>query len=142
MSRIINPDSIGRHRNYLVKTITLTLRTLGKKEIPDDDARDMIAFIAIALEEISKSIDVSVTAWEKRGYWVKADRFRMEWDWTGHYGHLFKDAALSEDWKSIAALAPKIMDRLPAVKISENHRMGAPWSGAWKALGLKRSMRD
>ena len=42
--------------------------------------------MVLALEEIAVSIDVSVQAWEKRDYWVKADRFRMEWEWAGALG--------------------------------------------------------
>ncbi len=37
----------------------------------------------LALEEINSNIDKSVEAWEKRGYWVKADKFRLDWEWSG-----------------------------------------------------------
>ena len=38
------------------------------------------------LEAIDESIEQSVAAWEKRGYWLKADRFRQEWRWAGDLG--------------------------------------------------------
>jgi hypothetical protein len=50
---------------------------------PDHETKDMVAFIILALKEISSGIDQSVAAWEKRGYWVKADKYRLEWQWAG-----------------------------------------------------------
>jgi hypothetical protein len=40
--------------------------------------KDLVAFIVLSLQEINNTIDSSVEAWEKRGYWIKADRFRMD----------------------------------------------------------------
>src|SRR3954468_10908821 len=82
MSRIINPDSAGKERTQLTKGIILSIRELAKQADPGPESRDMAAFIALALTVISESIDISVAAWEKRGYWVKADKFRMEWLWA------------------------------------------------------------
>ena len=41
-------------------------------------------------------IDSSVAAWEKRGYWVKADRFRMEWAWAGSLAEKMRTAMRKE----------------------------------------------
>ena len=78
MSRVINPDSAGKERTRLTKAIVISIRELAKQTEPGAKARDLAAFIALALLTIAEGIDVSVAAWEKRDYWVKADRFRME----------------------------------------------------------------
>ncbi len=134
MSRVINPDSAGKDRTRLSKSIVLTLRELAKLNEPTPEARDMAAFLALALEEIAASIDASVAAWEKRGYWVKADRFRMEWLWAGQMAAKMRAAVLSEDWAAIAMQLPAIAQKLSKVQVPAAHRLGRPWVGAWQKL--------
>ena len=83
---------------------------------------------------ISDGIDVSVAAWEKRGYWVKADRFRMDWMWTGQYADKMKVAIFTDDWGTIAMLMPQIAQKFSKIEVSKNHRLGRPWEGALKQL--------
>jgi hypothetical protein len=98
------------------------------------EARDLAAFIALALQTIADGIDVSVAAWEKRDYWVKADRFRMEWAWAAPVGEKMRVAVLNEDWGNVAMLSAQIAQKLQKVKVSEKHRMGQPWVGAWEQI--------
>ncbi len=134
MSRVINPDSAGKDRNRLTKSIVLAVRELARQNAPGQESRDLAAFIALALQSISDGIDVSVAAWEKRGYWVKADRFRMDWMWTGLLAAKMKQALLTDDWAGIAMLLPQIASHLGKVEVSVNHRLGTPWTGSWRAL--------
>lgn len=134
MSRVINPDSAGKERTRLTKAIVITIRELARQTSPGKDARDQAAFIALALQTIAEGIDVSVAAWEKRNYWIKADRFRMEWAWAGQLGNKMKSAVLEDDWASVAMLSAQIGERLNKIKVSENHRMGRPWVGAYQNL--------
>jgi hypothetical protein len=134
MSRVINPDSAGKERTRLTKAIVIAIRELAKQNEPNSEARDMAAFIALALKTIAEGIDVSVAAWEKRDYWIKADRFRMEWAWAGPIGEKMKTAVLNDDWGSMALLAAQIAQKLQKAKVSEKHRMGTPWVGAFKQL--------
>ena len=134
MSRVINPDSAGKERTRLTKAIVIAIRELARQSEPTTEVKDQAAFIALALQTIADGIDVSVAAWEKRDYWVKADRFRMEWAWAGQVGEKMKTAVLNEDWGNIAILSAQIAQKLQKIKASENHRMGKPWVGAWKQL--------
>jgi hypothetical protein len=134
MSRVINPNAAGKERTRLTKAIVITIRELAKQSEPGNAARDMAAFIALALQTIADGIDVSVAAWEKRDYWVKADRFRMEWAWAGQLGEKMKTAVLEDDWAGVAMLSAQIAQKLQKVKVSERHRMGTPWVGAWDEL--------
>jgi len=134
LSRIINPDSAGKERTRLTKAVVLAIRELAQQSGPGPESRDLAAFIALALFVVSETIDVSVAAWEKRGYWVKADRFRMEWGWAGRYADQMRQALLAEDWTSVAQLAAQIAQKLNKVVVSPRHRLGHPWLGAWEEL--------
>jgi hypothetical protein len=137
MSRVINPESAGKDRTRLTKAIVLAIRELAKQTDINKEAHDMAAFIAIALQSIAEGIDISVAAWEKRDYWVKADRFRMEWAWAGPSSAKMKTAVLEGDWAGVAMLSAQIAGKLGKVKVSDNHRMGQPWTGAFRQLSVK-----
>lgn len=134
MSRIYNPDNAGKQRTRLSKEVVLALRELMKQDSPDEASRDLAAFVAIALSQIQKTVEQSVVAWEKRGYWLKADRFRLDWEWSSVLGERMRDAILHDDWHTVALTAAQIGQKLMAVKIPERHRLGKPWVGAWKQL--------
>jgi aldehyde:ferredoxin oxidoreductase len=134
LSRIINLESAGKERTRLTKAIVLAVRELAQITEPGAEARDLAAFIAMALTIVAETIDVSVAAWEKRGYWVKADKFRMEWAWAGKLAEKMRDAILAEDWTGIAQAATSIAGRLSRITIPAGHRLGRPWVGAWNKL--------
>lgn len=140
MSRVINPDSVGKERTRLSKSIVLCIRELAKQANVSEETKDQAAFISLALESISDGIDASVVAWEKRDYWVKADKFRMEWMWAGQTAAKLKEAVLGDDWSTIAMLLPQIASKFSKVVVSDNHRLGKPWTGAYKLLALHQKL--
>jgi len=137
LGRVIKTNSIGTERNRLAKSVVLAIRELMKQTKPDDLTRDLAAYIILALAAISDTIEVSVSAWEKRGYWVKADRFRLEWQWSETYSQKMRTALFVEDWPIVAATAVQIADKLSRIKVSEKHRLGTPWEGAWQQLSTE-----
>lgn len=134
MSRVINPESAGKERTRLIKAIVLAVRELAKQSQATQEAKDLAAFISLALKTIYEGIEVSVIAWEKRDYWVKADKFRMEWMWAGQYSEKMKKAVLSDDWGTVAAVSMQIAQKFSKIVVSDNHRLGKPWVGAFKEL--------
>lgn len=140
MSRVINPDSVGKERTRLTKSIVLCIRELAKQANVTPEAKDLAAYIALALQAISDGIDTSVAAWEKRDYWVKADKFRMEWLWAGQLAAKMKTAVLTDDWATIATLMPQIATRFNKIEVSDNHRLGKPWVGAYTLLAFHRKI--
>jgi len=140
LSRVINPDSAGKERTRLTKCIVLCIRELARQSSVTSESKDQAAFIALALQSISDGIDVSVAAWEKRDYWVKADKFRMEWMWAGQYAQKMKDAVLGDDWATIAMLMPTIAQKFNKTVVSDNHRLGKPWTNAYKLLALHQKL--
>lgn len=139
MSRIINNDSAGKRRATLVKGIALAIRELSRQQSTGPEARDLAAFIVLALKEISAGIDPSVAAWEKRGYWVKADRFRLEWAWSGPTASRLEKALTTDDWATVAELAARTAGKVSNIQISEHHRLGKPWVGAFQRLKIATS---
>jgi hypothetical protein len=137
MSRVINPDSAGKQRTKLSKSIVLALRQLARQSDTGGETRDLAAFISVALEAISQGIDASVAAWEKRGYWVKADKFRMDWAWAGPISEKMRSAIAADDWATVAMLAAQVAEKLNRVQVTDNHRLGKPWDGAYERLREK-----
>ena len=140
MSRVINPDSVGKERTRLTTSIVLCIRELAKQSDVTAETKDQAAYIALALQAIADGIDVSVAAWEKRDYWVKADKFRMEWMWAGQVAAKMKTAVLSDDWATIAMLMPQIAQRFNKIEVSDNHRLGKPWASAYQLLAFHRKL--
>lgn len=140
MARLIKTGSAGKDRILLEKGIILAIRELAKQSGMDDTTRDLLAYIALSLKAIGETIDESVAAWEKRDYWLKADRYRMEWAWAGNCGNEMKQAILTEDWAAVAMITAKVTQKLSKVKIAERNRLGSPWTGSFQMLkGLNQS---
>lgn len=48
-----------------------------------------------------------------------------------------RTATLEEEWSTVAMTAAQIAEKLKNVTVSERHRMGTPWIGAWDKLRLQ-----
>jgi hypothetical protein len=80
-------------RNQRLRQILFALKWLeSNSTVSSELIFDVAAYISISLTDIFNTIDISVTAWEKKGYWVKADKFRMDWLWTINYSEKLRDA--------------------------------------------------
>jgi hypothetical protein len=134
LSRVIHIESAGKDRTLLSRHILLAIRELGQSNDDLVKSRDLVAFIILALGQIAQTIDSSVAAWEKRGYWVKADRFRMEWGWTQvKSDQLYKDLQ-NQNWDAIVKQVILITQKLAAVKLPARKSVIEPWKDAYKLL--------
>jgi hypothetical protein len=131
LSRVIKIETAAKDRTRLTRSVVLALRELMRQTQADNHSRDLAAYIALTLVEIHETIDVSVAAWEKRGYWVKAERFRIEWEWTRTLAEKLSRAIFDDDWAMIAVIAAQIAQKLMKVNVPVRHRLGTPWAGAW-----------
>lgn len=134
MSRVIHTDSAAKERTQLLRSVVLALRELMRQSEPDAATRDLAAYLALALNAIAETVEASVLPWEKRDYWIKADRFRMEWSWTRHAAAALRQAVLAEDWGTVAQTAAQVTVKVSAVKVPERHKLGTPWVGAYDKL--------
>jgi hypothetical protein len=131
---VINPESAGKRRNLMLRGVVLALRELTLQQAVSDPTRDLAAYVVLSLRAVADTIDGSVEAWEKRGYWLKADKFRLEWAWTDELATSMEQALVKDDWQTIAIDAAQIAQKLNGVKLPKHHRLGTPWEGAWKKL--------
>ena len=132
MSRVISTQNLGTVRNRLSKSIVISLRELFKKQSQDSESRDLVAYIVIALKEINETVEAAVIPWEKRGYWVKTDKFRLEWGWALKSAERLRKSLNNSDWTEIVSQLVEVGLKLNKVNVSENHRMGKPWMGAYE----------
>ncbi len=139
MSRIINMEGAGKERTRLSRSAVLALRELMRQSQADSLTRDLAAYLALVLDEITETIDPTVAAWEKRGYWLKADRFRLEWEWCKRSSERLSRAVIQEDWVEVAQEAAQVAMRLNSIKLPVRHRLGTPWVGAWDRLKSRQT---
>lgn len=139
MGRVINPETAGKERAQLSRAVVIALRELMQKTTVDGETRDLAAFIGLALAAIHQTIDSTVAPWEKRDYWIKADRFRMEWRWAESLGAAMRQAVLAEDWEGVARAAAQVLVKVKDVKVPQRHRVGEPWIGAYEKLYVQKT---
>lgn len=142
MSRVIQTDGVGKQRQTLVRALALAVRELMHRGMIDAQTRDLVAFLVLAMEKIAQNIDETVKAWEKRGYWLKADRFRLDWEWTQMLSQQLRKAIADEDWDFVARLVGEIAGKVSHVEVPVHHRLGTPWNGAWDKLKVKLLTRE
>jgi hypothetical protein len=132
LSRIINPENAGKERKLLLRGIALAMRDLSMDKGLNTESYDKSAFIIMALGKIEKTVETSVEAWERRGYWIKADKFRIEWSWAGKLAGKLRTAIMDGDWEKTTFLAASIQEKLHNISIPARFSLGTPWKGAWE----------
>jgi len=134
MSRIIQTDGVGKRRQRLLQMLGAALREMLTQTRPDARTLDLAAFIAELLGAVDATIEETTTPWEKRGYWVKADRFRMEWRWVRQLRERMEEAVRAQDWEAIADAAAKIFGRIGHVRVPKRLKLDNAWEGAYQRL--------
>ena len=137
MARVVRTQSIGTQRTRLSKSIVLSIREIHKKQKFDQEVKELVAYMIIAMIAVDATVEESVAPWEKRGYWVKADRFRMDWSWAKNYPSKLRKELNDNNWDEIIPVLIKIGMKLNKIEVSEKHRMGKPWIGAWDEYILR-----
>ena len=137
MSRLIQAEGVGKVRDRIVRSIVLAMRELAAHQKADDHARDLVAYIAMALEQIDATIDETCSAWEKRDYWIKADQFRMQWAWTKPVSEKMRTIALHERCSDLVRVIPELAKNLGDVTLPQRNTLGEPWIGAYVKMREK-----
>ena len=134
MSRIVSVDSTGTERQRLRRTIAEALHRLMAKSELDEEARDLAALIVLALREIDVGIDRSASAWEKRGYFVKADRLRRDWEWAPRAADRMANLISGGDWARLPVVLARIAPRFADIHVAKLTRSPRTWRGAYRKL--------
>jgi hypothetical protein len=134
MSRVISVDGPGKVRNQHRRTIAEALRRLSQKPQFDDEVRDLAAIIVFCLHGIADTIDRTTEAWEKRDYYLKADRFREEWRWLDPMADELSGVIYEERWDELPLTLTRLMPYFADVKIRKMTRKSSLWQGAYEKL--------
>jgi hypothetical protein len=142
LSRIIQTaGSPTTQRNRLRRTIAEALRRLMEKPAFDAESRDLTALIVFSLREIATNINQSAEAWEKRDYYIKADRFRREWEWVGPMERLLATALLYDQQDELPLLFAQLVARFQDVSVNKLTRGSRLWEGAYERLRAEQKGR-
>lgn len=134
MSRVINTNSPTKIRNRCRRTIAELLRSLSKKSEIDSEAQDMAATIVYSLRDIHNGTEQTVQAWEKRGYWMKAERFIREWEWAQGAAVNLEDVLRHEAWDLLPGLMVELYPRFMDIQVKTMTRKPADWQGRYAKL--------
>jgi len=134
MSRVINPNTPGKLRSNLMRTAAEVIRRLSVKHKVDDEARDMVALLVYCFREIDAGIDDSVRAWEKRNYWVKAEKFRLRWSWVRQAASDLEGIVRSDSWDRLPGVLVELLPEFQDIKIARFTRKPSLWQGTYQRL--------
>ncbi|MCO5193603.1 MAG: hypothetical protein M9928_11740 [Anaerolineae bacterium] len=134
MSRVINTNNPTKLRNRNRRTIAEMLWQLSRKDGLDEEAHDMAATVVFSLIEIHNGVMQSAEAWEKRGYWIKAERFISEWAWAQEMAANLDDVLRHEAWDLLPGLLMELFPRFDDIEIKSLTRKPDEWRGAYRRL--------
>lgn len=134
MGRLITIDSTGTARQRLRRTIAEALRHLMAKPQLDEEARDLAALIVFALREIGEGVERSATVWDKRHYYIKADRLRADWEWADKTAERMAGLIRVGDWVRLPVVLADLVPRFADVTVNKATRSKALWTGAYRRL--------
>jgi hypothetical protein len=134
MSRVVHVDSPGKRRNQARRSIAEILRILSRKSAIDEEAKDMAAMLVYYLQEIKETVDESANAWEKRGYWMKVERFVRDWEWIPALTADIDDVIRHEAWDLLPELMAELSPHFDDIQIKNLTRNPEAWRGAYRKL--------
>jgi hypothetical protein len=137
MSRVVRVRSLAAQRRSLLKALASALGRWRQTPGPDaSERRDLAAFCLEQLHGLEALTETTTSAWEKRGYWMKADRYRMEWRWVAEAQRLVLEAATLLPPMPL----PAPLDELWQSRLAVHFPHRAPRTPAWQ--GASSAHRD
>jgi hypothetical protein len=94
----------------------------------------MLATIVYSLRSIDATIAVTTDAWEKRDYYLKADKFRLEWEWAAPAAERLEDLLLARTWDRLPQEIMTLVPRFADVSIAKFTRTPDTWQGMYRQL--------
>ncbi|MCS6907468.1 MAG: hypothetical protein RML93_06255 [Anaerolineales bacterium] len=101
-------------------------------ERKDEKLLNIASFIALSLDEIENSVQQTSAAWEKKGYWVKADHFYQEWSWVGEAKRRLINAVRQSDLSEIDCVLRELARHVRLSKEGVKAKRGIDYSDALK----------
>jgi hypothetical protein len=118
----------------LRRTIAEALRRLARKSTFDQESQDLAALIVFSLRRLSEGVEQTTTAWEKRDYFLKADRFRLKWEWVDDTAYELESALLLGQWERVPQILATLFPRFGDITVARYTRSSALWDGCYQRL--------
>jgi hypothetical protein len=134
MGRVISIEAPGKIRNQHRRTVAEALRRLSQKSQLDDEAKDLAALIVLSLHGIAGTVDRTIEAWEKRDYYLKAERFREKWRWLEPTTDELSAVIYEGRWEQLPAVLAQLMPHFADIRIKQMTRKPGLWRGAYERL--------
>jgi hypothetical protein len=134
MSRLISTKTPGKIRHHHRRTIAEALRRLAKKPRFDDESKDLAALIVLSLHAIADTVERTINAWEKRDYWVKAERFRQDWRWVEPLTERLSRVIYEEQWDEFPNVLMELMPYFSDIQVKRMTRQPSLWRGAYQTF--------
>jgi hypothetical protein len=134
MSRVININGPGKQRHWYRRTIAEALRRLTSKSELDAEARDLASLIVFGLRGIGETVERTVEAWEKRNYYLKADRFQMQWEWAEQAADEMTATIKSGEWMNLPTQLGELMPHFADIRVARLTRKPEIWEGCYRRL--------
>ncbi len=134
MARVINTNSPGKRRNAHMRTIAEILRHLSQKREVNQQTKDMVAMLVFCLRGVDATVEESISAWEKRGYWKKADDFQQKWWWSSLMADAIEKLLRDGNWDQIPEIMIKLYPHFADIQVNRMTRDPADWDGAYLKL--------
>lgn len=137
MGRVISIDNPGKTRSQYRRTVAEALRRLSQKPSLDDEARDLAALIVFSLHGIADTVDQAIEAWEKRDYYMKAERFREQWRWLEPCTDELSAIIYEGRWAQLPAVLARLTPYFADVTVTQLTRKPSLWKGAYERFMRK-----
>lgn len=134
MSRVINTNNPGKRRNAFMRTCAEILRSLSQQKEVNAETKDMVAMLVYCLRGIDDTVEESIRAWEKRGYWKKADDFQQKWWWSSLMATSVEKLVRSADWEKLPEMMMKLFPHFSDIEINKMTRNPDEWAGTYEKL--------
>ncbi len=134
MARVINTNSPGKRRSAHMRTIAEILRRLSQTREVTPQAKDDVAWLVYCLRGIDGTVEESMTAWEKRGYWKKSDEFQQKWWWAARLAKSLEDLVKSDNWDKLPDAMLSLFPHVADIQVSRMTRDPKTWQGAYQKL--------
>ena len=134
MARVINTNSPGKRRNAHMRTIAEILRRLSQQQEINQESKDMVAMLVFCLRGIDSTVEESMVAWEKRGYWKKSDEFQQKWWWASRMSRSIEDLLQNECWEQLPETMMQLYTHVADLKVNRLTRDPSTWQGAYQKL--------
>ena len=134
MARVINTNSPGKRRGAYMRTIAEILRRLSQQREVNGETKDAVAWLVFCLRGIDSTVEESMRAWEKRGYWKKSDDFQQKWWWASLMAKSLEALVKSDSWDELPDSMARLFPHVSDIQIARLTRDPEDWRGAYGKL--------